>query len=358
MLYNVYSHIDRDRVQFDFLSPYISTYDVHREEIETMGGRIYQLGITGNKLERKIRLYPGVKGFMKQHPYQIVHINSGNFFFDLVVAKAVKDAGIKNIIVHSHSVEDPRDSALKKATIQMLKPTLERQLTARCACSTSAARYMFLDRIVDEGGVNIVRNGMEVKKFEYNEAVREDVRRELGIQDKHVLGHVGRFFPGKNQAFLVKVFARLAERDPYAVLILVGDGEELPRVREQVKQMGLVDSVYFLGVRTDVQRYYQAFDAFAFPSMWEGLGMVLVEAQIAGLHCVASTGVPKEADVTGNVVFYDLTDADIDRWAEAIAKAFTAQRHSCADQALAAGYDIDAVAEGLAQLYIREISRN
>lgn len=351
-LYNVYTHIDRDRVQFDFLSPYKSTYGIHRDQIEAMGGRVYELGISGNKLDRKRKLYPGVRGFLRRHPYAIVHVNSGNFFFDLAVTRAVKDAGVKNIIVHSHSIENPKALALKKKVVRMLKPMLESQLTARCACSTNAARFMFLDRIVDSNGVTIVRNGLEIHKFEYDEGVRREMRRALGVSDRHVLGHVGRFFHGKNQAYLVRVFARLAQRDPEAVLVMVGDGEELERVKAQVKDLGLDDRVRFTGTQSDIQRYYQAFDAFAFPSVWEGLGMALVEAQIAGLHCVASTGVPAEADVTGNVVFLDMGDENIDRWAEAVEGAFSGRRRSCAEQALAAGYDIDAVAEGLATMYL------
>lgn len=352
LLYNVYSHIDRDRVQFDFLTPYFTTYGVHRDDIEAMGGRIYELGIDGNKLARKARLYPEIKGFLAAHPYRVVHINSGNFLFDLAAARAVRDAGVENIIVHSHSIEDPGSSAAKKAAVRLLKPVLERYLTARCACSMEAAKYLFVPGAVEAGGVTIVRNGIEVEKFRYDESVRAEVRRELGIVDKHVVGHVGRFSPGKNQKYLVDVLARLARRDPAAVLVLLGDGEEMERVRQRAEAQGVADRVLFLGTRTDIERYYQAFDAFVFPSVWEGLGMVLVEAQVSGLRCVASFRVPREADVTGNVTFLEIGEANVDQWADAVEGAFGGERVSRDREAVSAGYDINAVAAGLADQYL------
>lgn len=357
LLYNLYSHIDRDRVQFDFLYPYFATNGAYKDSIEAMGGHVFQLGIGGGKLSRKAKLYPGIKRFLKAHPYEIVHVNSGNFFFNLVATRAAKDAGVKNIIVHSHNTGDPGESSLKKTAIRLMKPLLERQLTARCACSMDAARFMFTEKAVEEGGVTVVRNGLEIGRFCYDPEARAAVRRELNIEGKRAVGHVGRFFPQKNQAYLIRVFARLAERDPDAVLLMLGDGEDMEAIRAQARALGVEDRAFFLGTRTDVERYYQAFDAFAFPSAWEGLGMVLVEAQISGLRCVASTRVPREADATGDVTFIDLGDENIDRWAEAVGAAMHGERRSREVEVAAAGYDIDAVAAQMANRYCHMAGR-
>ncbi|MBQ3424420.1 MAG: glycosyltransferase, partial [Clostridia bacterium] len=204
LLYNVYSHIDREQVQFDFLYPYISTNGIYKEKIETMGGRVYELGITGNKVDRKAKLYPGIRQFLKEHPYEVVHINSGNLLFNLIVSKAARDAGIGTIIVHSHNADAANESKLKQRAIGALKPLLDRQLTARFACSDEAARHMFTEKAVAGNGVTVVRNGIEVQRFLYDEQARGEVRRRLGIENKHVVGHIGRFCPQKNQVFLIR----------------------------------------------------------------------------------------------------------------------------------------------------------
>lgn len=354
IIYNIYSHIDRDKVQFDFLTPYTSTYNLYRDAMEAMGGNVYELGIGSGKLSRKLRLYPQIKKFLKANDYRVVHINSGNFFFNLIVSKTAKDVGIQNIIVHSHNIGDPRESKLKKACIRLLKPVLERQLTARCACSVDAARFMFLEKVVENGGVTIVHNGIIIERFAFDQEARNDVRRQLGIEDKHVLGMVGRVCAQKNQTYLVKVFSRLAEQDPDAVLVMLGDGDQADKdsLKKQVVDLNLIDRVLFLGTQKDIERYYQAFDAFAFPSIWEGLGMVLVEAQIAGLHCVASTAVPKAANVTGNVVYIDTDQDSIDDWVNSIKAAFGCARRSYVKEVREAGYDINEVAAGLAEKYL------
>ena len=347
-LYNVYLHIDRRKVQFDFLSPYHSTYGIHEAEILQMGGRVIELGIGGNKLLRKLKLYPSVKAYLKRHPYGIVHINSGNFFFNLIVSRAVADAGVERIIVHSHSADNPESSAIKKKLINRLKPVLSARAKARYACSAEAARFMF-----SEGpAVDIIRNGIEINRFQYDEACRTALRRQMNLEDKHVLGHVGRFLHAKNQPYLIRIMEKLAAVDPRAVLLLLGDGEEMDGVRDLARRLNLSDRVLFLGTRTDVEKYYQVMDAFAFPSVWEGLGMVMIEAQISGLHCVASTGVPRETDITGNVTFLDTTDASIDAWVEAIEKAFRAEgRGNRIQEAMDAGYEINSVASDLAKRY-------
>ena len=157
-LYNVYTNIDREQVQFDFLSPNVTTYGIHREEIEEMGGRIYELGIKGNILTRKTGLYKRLYEFLTQHAYSIVHINSGNFFFNLFAVMAVRKAGVPCRIVHSHNAGDTSRSRIKKAVFEALKPQLERNATTLLACSRKAAGYMFTDRTVREGKVQIVKN--------------------------------------------------------------------------------------------------------------------------------------------------------------------------------------------------------
>ena len=205
-LYNVYTNIDREKLQFDFLSPEVTTYGIHREEIEKSGGRIYELGIKGNILTRKTGLYKRLRQFLAKHRYSIVHINSGNFFFNLFAVMAVRKAGVPCRIVHSHNAGDTNRSRIKKAAFEALKPQLEKNATLLLACSRKAASYMFTDQTVREGRVQIVKNGINAERFRFDPEIRKTVRQELGLQDKFVVGHVGRFYKQKNHVFLIRIF--------------------------------------------------------------------------------------------------------------------------------------------------------
>lgn len=351
-LYNVYTHLDRTRVQYDFLSPNQTTYEIHRAEIEAMGGRIYALGITGNLLSKKTKLYSRLKAFLKAHPYRIVHLNSGDFYFNLFAGKAARDAGVETVIVHSHSVGNPQDSPMKRRSIRLMKPALERQAKAFAACSPEAAEFMFTHETVAAKRVDIVPNGIEVGKYGYDPRTREAIRRELKLEDKVVLGHVGRLAYPKNQAYLVELLAEYRKRRPNAVLMLIGEGDHKESLQALARERGVSDAVIFTGARTDVERYYQAMDVFLFPSFYEGFGMVLVEAQIAGLSCLASACVPRSTDIIGNTAYIGIEKGDIPKWIDALELALDRPRQSHVDLALAAGFDINTVAERLCDKYV------
>ena len=351
-LYNVYTHLDRQRVQYDFLSPNQTTYEIHRDEIERMGGRIYALGITGNILSKKLKLYTQLKAFLKVHPYRIVHVNSGDFYFNLFAGKAAKDAGTETVIIHSHSVGNPQDSAMKRKSIELMKPVLERQAKVYCACSPEAAEFMFTPGTVAAKRVDIVPNGIEVGKYGYDPQTRQALRKALGLEDSIVLGHVGRLAYPKNQAFLIELLARFIKKRPNAALMLVGEGDHREMLQALAREKGVADRVRFIGARADVERYYQAMDVFLFPSFYEGFGMVLVEAQIAGLSCVASSCVPRSTDITGRVTYIDIEKEDTGKWLDALEAALERPRQSYVDQALAAGFDIGSVADSLCEKYI------
>ena len=351
-LYNVYTHLDRQRVQYDFLSPNQTTYEIHRDEIEGMGGRIYALGITGNILGKKLKLYTQLKAFLKAHPYRIVHVNSGDFYFNLFAGKAAKDAGTGTVIIHSHSVGNPQDSAMKRKSIELMKPVLERQAKEYYACSPEAAEFMFSHGTVAAKRVDIVPNGIEVAKYGYDPQTRQALRGALGLEDSIVLGHVGRLAYPKNQAFLIELLAQYVKKRPNAALMLVGEGDHKEMLQALAREKGVADRVRFIGARADVERYYQAMDVFLFPSFYEGFGMVLVEAQIAGLSCVASSCVPRSTDITGRVAYIGIEKEDVGKWLDALEAALERPRQSFVDQALMAGFDIGSVADGLCKKYI------
>ena len=173
----------------------------------------------------------------------------------------------------------------------------------------------------NRNNVIIMKNAIDANQYRYNEETQNRMREELGISGKKVIGHVGRFFPQKNHTFLIDIFKAVHDRDKNTVLLLVGGGEAddtlKNQIRHKVKDLGLEDSVKFLGVREDVEKVVQAFDVFLLPSLFEGLPVTMVEAQAAGLPCVISDKVPIQCDITGNVKVVSLEDAP-EKWAEVI----------------------------------------
>lgn len=350
-LLNIYKHIDHSKVQFDFLTPGKTTYEICRDEIEALGGRIYDLGIDSRKASGKIRMMKPVYDFLIAHPYDIVHINSGNLFFNVAALRVLCRAKVKNRIIHSHSVSNVGKLTAKSVAMKILSPYLNRYSTKMFACSKEAACFMFSEKAFKTGKVEIIRNGVDVKRFEYNEVVRSRMRKEFGIEDRFVVCHVGRFELVKNQKFLIYVIEELLTRIPETVLVMTGEGTLKEEVIKLARERGVAENVIFTGVRTDVENIYQMADAFAFPSIYEGLGMVLIEAQIAGLPCVASKGVPCEADITGNVIFEDIRKEDAQVWASHFAGMAGRTRKSYASNAVEQGYDINMVAARLEEYY-------
>ena len=349
ILFNIYKHIDRSRVIFDFLSPDKTTYEVCRDEIEAMGGHLYGLGIHRNKLLNKFLLSKRLSAFLKEHDYDIVHINSGALLYNLQVAAIAKRCGIKRIIVHSHNTLD-KSKKLKNLSVKIAKPLLNLFATDFFACSDDAARDMFTAKTVRDKVVT-VKNGIETERFAFDSAVRERMRTELGVDDKLVICNVGRFVPQKNQIFLIECFKKMHELNPESVLLLVGSGELEGVIKEKVKACGVEDSVHFLGMRMDVNNILQATDIFMLPSIMEGFGIAGAESQAAGVFTVVSTNVPSELGITDNILYLDLNRGAY-FWAETVLENYKCRpRDGYYMQVAERGYDIKETSELVLQIY-------
>lgn len=233
--------------------------------------------------------------------------------------RAAKKAGIKVRIAHSHSTTNQKEKK-KNALKQILRPFSKIYATDYMACSELAGRWLFGDKTFDQGKVYILNNAIDLSKFKYNEEVRKNKRKELEIDDDtFVIGHIGRFVQQKNHTFLIDVFNEVQKKKANAKLILVGQGPLKDEIENKVKNLNLENKVVFLGQREDVDELYQAFDCFVLPSLYEGLGMVLIEAQASGLPCIASTEIPDIARVTEKLKFVRL-DENIDYWKNSILK--------------------------------------
>lgn len=340
MLMNYYRHIDREKVQFDFL--------VHRQEraayddeIESLGGRIYRLP----------RLIPwsgsylsALDHFFEEHPeYQIVHVHQD--CLSSVILKSAKAHGVPVRIAHSHNANQDRN--LKYPIKLWYRRRIPQYATGLFACGRDAGDWMF-------GGAHyqIINNAVDAAAYSYDTEKREDVRRQLGITDKMVLGHVGRFDQQKNHPFLLDIFSALLKKETNAVLLLVGDGGGRAGIQAKARELGISDHVQFLGVRSDVADLMQAMDVFVLPSLYEGLPVTMVEAQSAGLPCLISDRIPPECILTDGLVERLTLSAKPKVWADAILEKRSVPRTDRRAEIAAHGFDITTEAVKLQEFYI------
>ena len=308
---NYYRHIDRSKIQFDFIADSDSKMPIPRkDEIESMGGRVFIV-----PPYQKINEYiPALIKLFKEQNYRIVHshLNSLNVF----PMYAAKMAGVPVRISHSHSTAGKGETK-KNILKYLLRPFAKLYPSHLAACSYHAGAWLFGEKTMKADKVTVFNNAIDLEKYSFNEAVRSELRSELGLDGKFVIGHIGRFCYQKNHDFLIDIFKEVYSHNPKARLLLIGDGEDRKNIESKVHKLHLNDAVLFMGNRTDVDRLYQAMDAFLFPSRYEGLGLVAVEAQIRGLRVLASTEVPSEAKISTGMEFLSLSDGP-DIWAEKI----------------------------------------
>lgn len=349
IILNIYKNIDRTKVQFDFLTPNKTTYALHRTEIESMGGRIFEFGINSSTLAGKMKLIARLKRFLQKESYDVIHINSGVLLFNCVVAYACHKFCDVRIFLHSHN-NGGRKLWKEKLSLP-LKKCLERWADVMLACSDSAAAYMYTAKSAKK--TIIVKNGIDAAKFSFNVAVRNMAREELNISDSYVIGNVGRFMPQKNHVFMIDVFQEVLKKEPRAVLMLIGQGELLADIKERIHEQNLDGKVLFLGEQKDVSRLYQAMDVFFLPSIFEGFGIVNIEAQSSGLLCVASDQVPREADVTNSMIRLPL-NVPLKEWSDSIMSGENVIRRNLSKDVISAGYDIKTTSSLLEKLYCKK----
>ena len=351
MLMNYYREMDRSMIQFDFLAnkPDPGEYD---EEIRRMGGRVFvSPGL--NPLR-----YPLYKRFVSDliagNPeIRIVHAH--NEAMGYYALRSAKSAGIRVRIAHAHNTRIIKDYKYPlKAVCRRLLPGAA---TDFWSCGRDAGIYYFGKERWKESGV-ILRNAVDVPKFAFSEETRRRLRRSAGLENSFVIGHVGRFNVQKNHGRLLDVFAETAKAVPDAALVLIGVGELETAAKEKVRALRLEDKVLFLGQMSNVNEWYQAMDCFVLPSLFEGLPVVGVEAQAAGLPCFFSDRVTDEILISPDARRISLEAPDAE-WAERIAESGRAEkdRSAGADLVRRAGYDIRAEARRLQDLYLEMAER-
>lgn len=347
LLMNLYRHIDREAVQFDFML-HRPDHAFFEEEIRSLGGRIYR---TPPFNPFKMGAFKkSITDILSSHPeYNIFHCHAE---LNLWPLKYAHELGVPVRIAHSHNAK-PRVS-LKYFFFLYEKMFIKNHCTDMFMCSPLAGEWSYGKKAVAEGKVNMLKNGIVTDDFRYNEEVRREVREELGLTDEIAVCHVGRFMKQKNHAFLIEIFRELHRKNPKTVLFLTGTGRLLDSIRSLVSEYGLNDSVRFLGVRDDTMRLYQAFDLFLFPSLWEGLPVTVIEAQTAGLPVLMTDVIADETVVTDNITKFSLSRS-AGEWADKVLEIIGSfDRRDVSGQVKKAGFDIIDTAQRLQAFYIEK----
>lgn len=342
MLMNYYRNIDRDEVQFDFLT-HRDTKAAYDDEIESLGGKIYHLP----KLNPFSKSYlNALDKFFKEHKeYQIVHCHQD--CLSGVMLKVAKKNGVRFTIAHSHNAN--QDKNLKYLIKVFEKRKIPKYADKLFACGDEAGRWMF-----NTDNFEVLNNAIDTDLYTYNEEKAGKVKKEFGIENKFVVGHVGRFSTQKNHEFLIDVFNEVQKIKEDSVLMLVGDGDLRPEIEQKVRDLGLSEKVIFTGVRSDVNDLMQGMDVFLFPSLYEGLPVTMVEAQASGLKCIISDKVPLECKMTENVVVVKLEESP-QKWAKEILKYEKYERQNTKEEIVKSNFDIKANAKYLQEFYLSHL---
>ncbi len=342
---NYYRHIDRTKIQFDFICDEDST-NIPYDEIKKLGGKI----ILVPPYQKVFEYQKDLIKIFKDNNYKIVHSHLNTL--SVFPLRAAKKAGVPVRIAHSHSTTNKKEWK-KNLVKQILRPFSKVYATDYMCCSELAGRWLFGNKEYDKGNVYLLNNAIDLDKFKYDEKIRKEKRKELNIKDDTlVIGHVGRFVEQKNHRFLIDIFNEVHKQNENSILLLVGQGPLMEEMKEKVKTLGIEDSVKFLGQRNDVNELYQVFDVFCLPSLYEGLPVVGIEAQATGLLCVLSDDMTKETKVLNETKFLSLKQS-ASVWAKIILnkQLMLLDKNNTTKKMSAVGYDINIESFKLEKIY-------
>lgn len=325
-LMNYFKFFDRSKTVFDFVTD--CSVIAYEKEIAALGGKIFYIPSRRKNIIKHMLL---IRKIVSENGYDTVYYNilSASAVFSMLGLFGKKRV---KIITHSHN-----NSVGNLNTHLILRPLLNFMTDKRLACSKEAAKFMFGEKYAESAAV--INNAIDTERFKFDSLIRSKVRKEFGIEGKLVIGYVGRLCYQKNTLFLIDVFNEIIKQNSGAVLLLVGDGENRDDVRNKIKSLGLENYIIMTGVRSDVAELLQAMDLFLLPSRFEGLPVVLIEAQTSGLKCFTSSAVTQEARITELLQYIDL-NLSAEAWAEQVLKHSDYKRKDASEEIKKAGFDI------------------
>lgn len=315
MLMNIYRNIDKEKIQFDFVS--FSKEEAHYDkEIISLGGKIIK--ISPPRILNYKKAIDDIKKVIEEYgPYDVVHAHT--LFNSGFAIKASKELNVKIRITHAHTTLDNEATIIRKIYAKYMRKIINKNSTHLLACSNEAGRYLFGEKSLYNKNYTFFQNLIDYNKIlNVDKNKVEEFKHEYNLNNKIVVGHVGTFKESKNQKFLIEITHYLTKENKDIVLLLVGDGSMRNDLKDLVKKYNLQDNVIFTGIREDVEVAFNSMNLFIFPSIYEGLGLVLLEAQSAGLPCLVSEAIQPEADLgIGLINKLNLSDG-IEKWSQKI----------------------------------------
>lgn len=348
---NLIEHMDLTDMQVDLLTPYYCDNEFYEEKVKSWGGKIITFGLEFNPGQSRFNINKPFSEFLKNNKYDVVHVHSGSISILAIIAFYAKKSGVKKVITHSHCAVE-RINMKNKILRFLASGFMNSSVDVYCACSKIAGESKYQPHIV-ENNMIVLKNGVDLTRFAYNQETRDAIREKYGISENAcVIGHVGRFSYQKNHEYLIRIFNEYLKKDKTAVLMLIGSGELDTEIRQQVKDLELENSVVYCGNVNNVNDYMQAMDLFVLPSRFEGLPIVGVEAQAAGLPVIVSENVSRELDMGKDVTFLPL-DQDVSIWVEQILKLKGNRYAENAKLLTDCGYNVYTTAEIVRDIYTK-----
>ena len=344
LIMNLYRKIDNNIVEFDFVV-HTEKEGAFDKEINQLGGKIFY--VPKYKGINHFQYVNAWKELFSMEKFDIIHghvRSTASIYIPIA-----KEYNIKTI-AHSHSTSNGKSvSSLVKYLFQK---RIRKEADYFLAPSDDAAKWLFGNEIVSKKNYSILENSIDVLDYKPNKIVRDVYRKKMEIEDDFVVGHIGSFRKSKNHDFLIDIFNEIVRKKENSKLLLIGDGEEKNEIISKLKDYGLLDKVIMTGIREDVSSLLQAMDVFLFPSIFEGFGIVAIEAQAAGLHTIVSDTIPKEAYLTDLIETAKLTDS-AKIWAgKALNYSEINKREDKTIEIINKGYDTEEVVQSLVELYI------
>ena len=345
IIMNIYRNIDHSKVQFDFMvfSAEKGDYD---DEILQLGGNIYHM--PAFKGYNYFRLCEEFRKFFKKHPYKVVHGPIGSLA--PAYLKAAKKRGAY-VIAHSHATKSNRK--LDNFIFNIFSYRVRYIADYFLACSKQAGIDRFGNKIINSERFEVVNNAIDSEKYKYTLERHEKLKKKYGLESKLIIGHVGRFSKQKNHKFIIEIFKKYKDMNNNSKLILVGDGKLRTKIEKQIKKMNLENDVILTGNRADSERIYSAFDILLFPSLFEGMSLVMLEAQAEGLPILCSNTIDRDTNITDTIEFMDLNQKP-EEWAEKINKIKEIRNLNNNRILRQTDYNIETLSKKLENIYLRE----
>lgn len=333
-IYNNYQFMDKDVIHYDFL--YIKGKPWFSGVLEEQGAKFIKI----SSLKHPFAYFNDIRKIVRDGKYDAVYFNLS--FGHIWPVLAAHFGHAPKIIVHAHASSIDRGKKWKRLIFKCYhvfsRFFWSGLIDYKLACSKLAGEFLFSRKNI--GNLHLVHNAIDLKNFEYSEKIRNDTRTKLGISpNTFLVGHIGRFSYQKNHEYLIRIFTEIVKENKDSVLLLVGDGPDRSIVTQLVNKLGLQRNVKFLGFRKDVNRLLMAMDVFILPSRFEGLGIVLIEAQATGLPCLASDNIPSESKVSPLITYLSINDSPKE-WAKYALKNLHKKERSTPEGSICThGYD-------------------